>query len=65
MRYDVAIVGVGSAGSVLAPRLSENPNRSVLLSEAEPDYENLGRFPDDIKKGNNPWYSPYGTSAHT
>src|SRR5262249_59105440 len=49
-RYDVLILGGGAAGCVLAGRLSENPDRSVCLVEAGPDYGHYGegRWPDDI-----------------
>lgn len=44
---DVAVVGGGAAGCVLAARLSENPHLKVMLIEAGRDTPS-GAIPDDI-----------------
>ena len=46
---------IGLVGAALANRLSENPTRSVLLLEADPDYPDLDHLPDEVKYGYATW----------
>jgi choline dehydrogenase len=66
MSADVVIVGAGSAGNVLAARLTEDADREVVLLEAGPDYGSIADLPPEIRSGLRPVYThDWGYRAET
>lgn len=60
--FDVVVIGGGTAGCVVAARLTENPDKSVLLLEAGPDYPSLETTPVGVR---NARYVPMRSHAPT
>ena len=66
MPADVVIVGAGSAGCVLAARLSEERDCDVVLLESGPDYPTVADLPPEIRSGLRPAFThDWGYRAET
>lgn len=53
------VIGAGSSGAVIAARASEDPNRTVALVEAGPDYPSLAATPWDLLNSHDNSYTDH------
>ena len=49
--YDTVIIGSGSAGSIIANRLSKDESRNILVIEAGNDYPTIDSLPENVFYG--------------
>jgi choline dehydrogenase len=64
IEWDDIIIGAGSAGAVLAARLSEDPGRRVLLIEAGRDFAGVANIPKELKNPGEPVYSGFNWKTY-
>jgi choline dehydrogenase len=57
--HDLIVIGAGSAGCAIAARATEDPNLTVLLVEAGPDYSEIRQTPFDLVNSHNNSYTDH------